>query len=56
MDATDIETAGCDVGCDENGAGVICAGEFFDGAHAGFLDHLGVEGVGGDVEGLEHGC
>lgn len=55
MDASDVETTCCDVSGDEDGTGVVCAGELFDGAHAGFLDHLGVQGVGGDVEGLKHG-
>lgn len=54
VDAFDVETAGCDVGGDEDGAGVGGGrGEALDGAETGLLGHGGVQGYGGELEGLE---
>ena len=47
----DIETAGCDVGCYQDcfGRGL----EAFEGLETLFLDSLGVEGVGFEVQGCK---
>jgi len=47
----DIETAGCDVGCDEDrlGGGF----ESFERLETLFLDSLGVQGVGFEVQGCK---
>lgn len=50
----DVETAGGDVGGDEDG-GLCGGGETFEGAEAGLLGHLGVEGEGVDGEVGEEG-
>ncbi|KAJ0160436.1 hypothetical protein CTA2_7969 [Colletotrichum tanaceti] len=56
VDAGDVETAGRNVGGDEDGGGVgLRRGELFDGAETGLLRHLRVQRRGVDVEVLEEG-
>lgn len=56
IDARNVETAGGDICCDEDGVRAWFGfGEALDGAKSGLLGHLGVESVDGQVEVLEHG-
>lgn len=54
VDSFDVETSGCDVCRDEDGAWVRgWRRETLDRAETGFLGHGGVEGQSGELEGLE---
>lgn len=56
LDGRDVETSGCDVCGYQYGRRRRGGRKALHGAEPGFLGHLGVQGVGGEIEVLEEWC